>query len=104
MKVENNINSINFGQKVQTRPLLRIGSGIFNFEDAKSFCNSIEEKFPGNMGYYRKARNIIDRIKAKNPQINEILSKTESISNPKEKLSEISKQATALGEEIDVVI
>lgn len=56
------------------------------------------------MGYYRKARNIIDRIKAKNPQINEILSKTESISNPKEKLSEISKQATAPGEEIDVVI
>lgn len=103
MKVQNNTN-IYFGQKVPTKPLLRIGAGIFNYEDAKALCMSFDPRFPGHTGYYKKAVDFAQNIARKNPEIEEIFNDLGKIGNEKQKIFKILCLSEKLGKEIDLKV
>lgn len=104
MIIQTNYNNINFGQKIPTSPFLKIGSGIFNFEDAKNLCQLFDKKFPGNVSYYKRAQKHAENIGQKNPNLKNILDNISRIEENKNKLKEINRFIKELGEEIDVII
>lgn len=104
MIIQTNYNNINFGQKIPTSPFLKIGSGIFNFEDAKNLCQVFDKKFPGNVSYYKRAQKHAENIGQKNPNLKNILDNISRIEENKNKLKEINRFIKELGEEIDVII
>ena len=104
MIINNNYNSINFGQKIPTYSFLKMGSGIFSFEDAKNLCQAFDKEFPGHIGYYKHALHYVDVIEHKNPELRDVLIHITSFKDKHRKLEEIAKLAKKFGEEIDVVI
>ena len=104
MNTINNYNNINFGQKIPTSSFLKMGSGIFDYNDAKNLCSSFDQKFPGNVGYYKKALNYVEIIENQNPYIKNILNKICLLNENNLKLKEIEQLTKEIGEEIDVVI
>lgn len=104
MNTINNYNNINFGQKIPTSSFLKMGSGIFDYNDAKKLCNTFDQKFPGNAGYYKKALHYVEIIENQNPYIKNILNKIWLLREKELKLNEIEHLTKELGEEIDVVI
>ena len=104
MIIQTNYNNINFGQKIPNSPFLKIGSGIFNFEDAKNLCQVFDRKFPGNVSYYKRAQKHAENIGQKNPNLKNILDNISRIEENKNKLKEINRFIKELGEEIDVII
>lgn len=93
-----------FGHKVPTNSLLKMGSGIFSYEDARELCYSFDKKFPGHVGYYKKAIKHSENIGQKNPNINKILSEIKAQPDKISKLKKIEEYTRQLGSEIDVVI
>ena len=104
MNAINNYNNINFGQKIPTSSFLKMGSGIFSFEDAKKLCQTFDQKFPGHVGYYKNALNYVSMIERKNPHLKQFLNNISILSDKNLKLEEIERLSKELGEEIDVVI
>lgn len=104
MIINNNNNNINFGQKFPTSSLLKMGSGIFDFEDAKRVCHAVDDKFPGHVGYYQKALHYLENIRLKNPDIRDLLAEITKNPIKEDRKKEISKIVKTLGEEIDLVI
>jgi len=104
MNINNNYNTVNFGQKIPTSSFLKIGSGIFSFEDAKNLCHSFDTKFPGHVGYYKNALRYVENINHKNPKLKDFLTKISCFSDKNIKLKEIERLTKKLGEEIDVVV
>ena len=104
MNINNSYNNLYFGQKVPTSSLLKMGSGIYSYDDAKNLCNSFDKKFPGHVGYYKKAMNYIEVIGNKNPHVRNILNNICYLQGKNKKLDEISRMTKELGQEIDVVI
>lgn len=104
MNINADYNSINFGQKIPTSSFLKMGSGIFSFEDAKKLCHSFDTKFPGHVGYYKNALHYVENINHKNPELKDFLIKISRFSDKNIRLKEIERLTKELGEEIDVVI
>ncbi len=104
MNINNNYNTINFGQKIPTSSFLKIGSGIFNFEDAKNLCQTFDKKCPGHISYYKRAQQHAENIGQKNPHLKNILTNISHLIENNKKLQEINRLTKELGEEIDVVI
>ena len=104
MNINNNYHSINFGQKIPTSSFLKMGAGIFDFEDAKNLCQVFDNKFPGHVGYYKNALHYVDMIEHKNPQFVDILTYLSALRGKERKLEEIAKLTKKFGEEIDVII
>lgn len=104
MNIQTNYYNINFGQKIPTSPFLKIGAGIFNFEDAKNLCQVFDKKFPGHVSYYKRAQKHAENIGQKNPHLKNILDNISRMEENKSKLKEINRLTKELGEEIDIVI
>ncbi len=105
MNISNNYNNnIYFSQKVPTSPLLKMGSGIFNYEDAKNLCHVFDQRFPGHIGYYQKALHYVEMIRHKNPEITEVLTNITRKYDKNDRLKEIARYTQKLGEEIDVKV
>ena len=100
----NNYNNISFGQKVPTSSLLKIGAGIYDFNDAKALSILSDDRFPGHVGYYKKAQNFVRNIAEKNEDINSLIESINSLNSKNDKLSVIRKTVIQLGKEVDVVI
>ena len=103
MRIENNIN-INFGQKIPTSTLFKVGTGIFDFNDAKTLCVTFDDKFPGHVGYYKKALNLTNNIANKNEQVSQMIKSVNELNSKNDKLKVIGKIVETVGNEIDVVI
>ena len=97
-------NNVSFGHKVPTVPLLKIGAGIFNYNDAKSLCLAFDNKFPGHVGYYRKALGFVDNITQKNEDIKNKIDALNCYDSKSDKLAVIKNFVSKLGKEIDVTI
>jgi len=97
-------NNVSFEHKVPTAPLLKIGAGIFNYNDAKSLCLAFDNKFPGHVGYYRKALGLAENIAQKNEGIKNKIDALNSYDSKRDKLAVIKNFVSKLGKEIDVVI
>ncbi len=65
-------NNINFGHKIPTTSFLKMGSGIFDYNDAKNLCMAFDTKFPGHVGYYQKALKHVANIEKKNTNFRQI--------------------------------
>lgn len=104
MNINNNYNTINFGQKIPTSPFLKIGSGLFDYEAAKNLCQTFDKKFPGHVSYYKRAQKHAENIGQKNPHLKNILTNIINLREKNKKLQEINRLTKELGEEIDVVI
>ena len=104
MNIVSNYNSIYFGQKIPTSSFLKMGAGIFSFEDAKKLCLIFDQKFPGHVGYYKNALNYVRMIERKNPHLKQFLNNISILSDKNLKLEKIERLSKELGEEIDVVI
>ena len=100
----NNYNQISFGQKVPTGALLKIGGGVYDYDDAKTICTLLDKKFPGHVGYYKKATQHVKNIAEKNNNINQIFDSINDISNKNDKLAIIRKIVMKIGKEIDVKV
>lgn len=81
-----------------------MGSNIFSFEDARNLCNTFDQKFPGHVGYHKKALHYVEIIENKNPYIKNILNRICLLQENNLKLKEIEQLTKEIGEEIDVVI
>lgn len=104
MRVNNNYNvNINFGQKVPTREVLKIASGLRSVEDAKVICNSCRDKFVGHVGYYKTAVKIVDSLKAKNKTFSELVDKLNTL-DKEGKLDFINKFVSKNGNSIDLEV
>ena len=101
MEVNNNIS---FGQKVPTASLLKMGTGVFDYNDAKTLCLLFDDRFPGHVGYYKKAQNFANKIAQKNENINKIFESINAVESKNNKLAVIDKLTKQLGKEIDVII
>jgi len=99
-----NYNNISFGQKVPTASLLKMGAGVYDFEDARNLCSFIDNRFPGNVGYYKKAVKYANSIAQKNENVSQMLESLKELPSKKDKLTVIRKMVMATGSEIDVVI
>jgi len=104
MNINADYNNINFGQKIPTVPFLKMGSGIFDYEEAKKLCHVFDQKFPGHVGYYQKALHHVENIERRNPHLKHILNDIHYLKGKQEKLDAITRFAKELGEEIDVVV
>lgn len=97
-------NNISFGQKVPTVPLLKMGAEIYDYEAAKNFCMVFDRRFPGHVGYFKKAVGFVQNIIVKNPDITKIINSIKSIEGKEKQIAQINKIASKMGKEIDVVI
>lgn len=97
-------NNINFGHKIPTASFLKMGSGIFDYSDAKNLCMAFDTKFPGHVGYYQKALKHVANIEKKNTDLRQIFLDIGRYTDKNSKLGRIAELTKELGEEIDVVI
>lgn len=100
----NNYNNISFGQKVPTSALLKVGAGIYDFDDAKALSLISDKRFPGHVGYYKKAVNFVRNITEKNEDINNMMKSINNLQSKENKLEVIRKMVMQLGKEIDVTV
>ena len=97
-------NNINFGHKIPTASFLKMGSGIFDYNDAKNLCMAFDTKFPGHVGYYQKALKHVANIEKKNTNFHQIFLDIGHYMDRKSKLGRVAELTKELGQEIDVVI
>ena len=102
MDIQNNTN-INFGQLIPTKPLLKSALKIHDYDEGKALSLSITTKFPGNIGYYKRAINIADNIISKNPELEKINEEIKQLPQQSQ-AAEIDKFVNKLGKNIDINI
>lgn len=105
MKILLNQNqTINFGQLVPTKPLLKATVRMHNFEESKNLNNAVGVYYSGHISFYKRAIIIADKISKDNPEIAEIVSALKKITDPQIKMKEIDRLNIKYGENIDVVV
>ncbi len=97
--------NLSFGIRVPTKSLLKCSlPNQFSYENSRNLCLAIENRFPGNMGYYRKSVYYINQIEAKNPEIKVVLDNLRALKNSKSQNLFINDYIAKNGQTIDVKI
>ena len=104
MNISNQNQKITFGQLVPTEPLLKAAIKMHKFEDAKVLNNAIGINYSGHISFYQRAITIADGIIKKNPEIAEIVSALQKITDSQAKIKEIARIKTKYGESLDVIV
>jgi hypothetical protein len=89
MNISNQNQKITFGQLVPTEPLLKAAIKMHKFEDAKVLNNAIGINYSGHISFYQRAITIADGIIKKNPEVAEIVSALQKITDSQAKIKEI---------------
>lgn len=102
MNIQNNSN-ITFCQLMPTKALLKTAAGINNFEEAKSLNQSIGVKYAGHIGFHKRAANIVQNIVEKDKNFQQMVNQIMNLP-VEQRLTEINKIVSTVGENIDVII
>ena len=104
MNTLNSDSKITFGHFVPTEPLLKSALKLHKYEDAKILNNSLGVQYSGHISFYKRAITIANNIVKKNPEIEAVIKKINSLQGQEEQLQAIRRIKTEYGENIDVVI
>ena len=99
----NNYN-ISFGQIIPTRLLLRCSLDTFRYQDVKNLVLSQDSRFPGNLGYARKAMRIVDGAIQKNKFIADFVERLKKMPSEKKQEHAIEAFIAKHGINLDIEI
>lgn len=102
MNTKNNTHTY-FGQLLPAKPLLKSALQIHTYEEGKALSLSISNKFPGNIGYYKKAVCIANDIISKNPELENFITEIKQLPQQSQ-TTEVDKFVSKFGQTIDVNI